>query len=1029
MVAFQAPTSYGALPCIHIDAIGPDLTRPLSLICIPNMKPLLHRFLRALLILFFAPGVHAQFTVLHSFGASNNDGETPTGSLTLSGSTLYGTTTWGVAYGVVGTIFKINTDGSGYAVVIPFDTLDLGLYPAGDLLMSGTVLFGTTCSGGSADDGTVFKVNTDGTGYSALHSFLGEPTDGSSLYGSLLLSGSTLFGMTSAGGSSGSSDYGTVFGVNVDGTGYFVLHNLAGALDGQDPVGSLVASGSTLYGMTEGAGGGYYGTIFKINTDGTGYSVLHNFEPSADSPDGSWPKGSLLLIGSTLYGMTSGGGLLPDGSPGCGIIFKINTDGTGYTILYTFTGGTDGNLPAGSLIASGSTLYGTTEYGGANDAGVVFQVNLDGSGFQTLHSFDGGAGGSEPCASLTLSGSTVYGTTSSGGAHDLGVVFSLVLTGQPGQVPPAITTQPTSQTAVDGSDATFTAAASGTPAPTLQWQVSTDGGNSWTDLADSDPYSGVSTGTLTITGAMTAMNGWQYHCVASNGVSPDATSDAAVLTVNPLVPVIEWFAPPAITYGTALSSAQLNATANVPGTFVYAPAAGTVLGAGTQTLSVTFTPTDTADYATATAAQTLTVVPADYQVFLQDLFPLVLGRQIDSGAQSAFTVAMTAGATRAQIYADLIASPEFQAWQVEPVIRLYFAAFNRIPDYAGLQNWSAALHAGSLSLTDAANGFATSAEFLQTYGALDNTGFVEQLYLNVLGREADTGGLNDWVGLLNGGASRGAVLIGFSESDEFKADSAAGVEVIRLYYLVEQQTPTPDQLQGWLGFLKGYAQTDTLYALAYPSGIDNAAYIQAVFSGFLRRDADAGALNSFGAAMTAGAVTHASLVDAIMSSDEFNQDVSPVARLYLSALLRVPDQPGLDAWVNYISAGNTLQSMADLFASSTEFTNRYGAMDNTAYVTALYQNILGRQPDTDGLNAWVGELDKGTATRSQVLIGFAQSQEAIALFAPTMRTFLHYFAFFNMAPPQTQLDYWTTYLTTLDGQMRESFLDDVGPSS
>jgi hypothetical protein len=78
-------------------------------------------------------------------------------------------------------------------------------------------------------------------------------------------------------------------------------------------------------------------------------------------------------------------------------------------------------------------------------------------------------------------------------------------------------------------------------------------------------------------------------------------------TVNPTTPTITWAAPGAVTYGTALSATQLNATASVPGTFVYTPAAGTVLNAGSQTLSVSFTPTDKADYTTATATVALTV--------------------------------------------------------------------------------------------------------------------------------------------------------------------------------------------------------------------------------------------------------------------------------------------------------------------------------------------------------------------------------------------------------------------------------------
>jgi hypothetical protein len=82
----------------------------------------------------------------------------------------------------------------------------------------------------------------------------------------------------------------------------------------------------------------------------------------------------------------------------------------------------------------------------------------------------------------------------------------------------------------------------------------------------------------------------------------------AAYTINlPATPSINWAAPAVITYGTALSSVQLNATSSVPGTFVYSPASGTVLGAGQQTLTVTFTPTDSTDYATATATVTLTV--------------------------------------------------------------------------------------------------------------------------------------------------------------------------------------------------------------------------------------------------------------------------------------------------------------------------------------------------------------------------------------------------------------------------------------
>ena len=368
-------------------------------------------------------------------------------------------------------------------------------------------------------------------------------------------------------------------------------------------------------------------------------------------------------------------------------------------------------------------------------------------------------------------------------------------------------------------------------------------------------------------------------------------------------------------------------------------------------------------------AATPITVPSANQIFLQWLFPLVLGRQIDPGGLSTFMTAMSAGNTRSQVYGDLISSPEYGAWQIEPVIRLYYAAFARMPDYAGLQNWSNALHAGALTLAGAADQFAASPEFNLSYGTLDDTQFVQQLYRNVLGREADAGGLADWVGQLNGGASRGTVLIGFSESDEFKRILAGQVEVLRLFYLIKQQMPAAAELQTDVGFMNGDGQTDTLFTQAYPSGLSDPDYVQTVFKGFLRRDADAGALSTFGAGLAAGTITHGGLVDTVLNSTEFNLFVAPVSRLYLAAFQRVPDAAGLDNWVGAVRAGSSLQAAADAFATSQEFTNRYGSLSDSDYVTQLYRNVLGREPDSSGLASWTAFLASG-ATRGQVLTGF-----------------------------------------------------------
>ena len=431
--------------------------------------------------------------------------------------------------------------------------------------------------------------------------------------------------------------------------------------------------------------------------------------------------------------------------------------------------------------------------------------------------------------------------------------------------------------------------------------------------------------------------------------------------------------------------------------------------------------------AAPSAAATLTVTPD--AVFLQKLFAAVLGRDVDPSAIATFGSILTSGTPPAAVLGDLFASGEYKQQQIEPAIRLYYAALARMPDYLGLKNWSGALRTGALTLPQAAAQFAASDEFTLKYGSLDDTRYVQQLYRNVLGREADQAGLADWVGQLTAGASRGTILVGFSESDEFKGNLAGQVEILRLYFLLLQRLPTAPEMLGWVDYLKGHGQTDTLLTQGYPAGLSDSEYVQTVFHGFLRRDADAGALGTFGAALASGAVTHGDLVDSVMASAEFNQFVAPVSRLYLAALRRVPDGPGLDNWVNYVRAGTSLQATADAFAASPEFINRYGSFNNSDYVAQLYRDVLGREADAGGLSSWTGLLNAGGTTRGQILVGFSESQEAIQLFAPTLRTFLHYSAFLNATPSQAQLAYWANYPATLTDQLRQTILDSAAITS
>jgi hypothetical protein len=107
--------------------------------------------------------------------------------------------------------------------------------------------------------------------------------------------------------------------------------------------------------------------------------------------------------------------------------------------------------------------------------------------------------------------------------------------------------------------------------------------------------------------------------------------------------------------------------------------------------------------------------------------------------------------------------------------RLYQAAFDRTPDVPGLSYWIHDLDAG-VSLHDVAAYFATSPEFISTYGQLDNQHYAAQLYTNVLHRTPDSSGLQFWVDSLNHGASRADVLIGFSESTENQANVIGAIQ-------------------------------------------------------------------------------------------------------------------------------------------------------------------------------------------------------------------------------------------------------------
>jgi uncharacterized repeat protein (TIGR03803 family) len=377
------------------------------------------------------------FTSLKGSPLTNSDGARPKASLVLSGNTLYGTTYWGGTNGS-GTVFAINTDGTHFITLHSFTTLHSGITnsdgatPYAGLVLSSNTLYGTTSIGGSFVSGTVFSINTDGTGFTNLHNFsVGNMNsqgfytndEGASPTAGLVLSTNTLYGTAWSGGTYGS---GTIFAINTDGTGFANLHSFTDGNDGANPYAGLVLSGNTLYGTTEYGGTNDSGTVFAIHTDGTGYTNLYSFTGGNDGVD---PYATLVLSGNTLYGTTYQGGDSDDGT-----VFSINTDGTGYTNLwvfsYSYNNFNGGVNPEAGLVLSGNRLYGTTYDGGISPGdGTVFAINTDGTGFTNLYDINSDDNdGENPAASLILSGNTLYGTTEfAGPTTSFGTVFALSL--------------------------------------------------------------------------------------------------------------------------------------------------------------------------------------------------------------------------------------------------------------------------------------------------------------------------------------------------------------------------------------------------------------------------------------------------------------------------------------------------------------------------------------------------------------------------------------------------------------------------
>ena len=424
--------------------------------------------------------------------------------------------------------------------------------------------------------------------------------------GLIMDSSGNLYGTTDQGGANGD---GTVFEIAKGSGAITTLASFDGS-NGADPLAGLIMDSSgNLYGTTDQGGptwnpnSGVYGdgTVFELAKGSRTITTLASF----NGTNGEYPYAGVIMDSSgNLYGTTYEGGASGDGT-----VFELAKGSSTITTLASFNG-TNGEDPyAGVISDSSGNLYGTTYEGGASGDGTVFELAKGSSTITTLASFNGTNGRYPEAGLISDSSGNLYGTTFEGGDRTSdalsgnGTVFELKqgsgtittlasFNGADGQFPRAALIRDSS-----GNLYGTTFGANGAPGDTTLATVFevAEGSSTITTLASVNGTNGEHPNA----GLIMDSSGNLYGTAANGGVVY-----GTVFEVSPHTPALSWY-PHQLDggYGTALSSAQLDASATdsvtgaaVAGTFVYTPAAGTILHAGSQILSVTFTPTDTTDY-------------------------------------------------------------------------------------------------------------------------------------------------------------------------------------------------------------------------------------------------------------------------------------------------------------------------------------------------------------------------------------------------------------------------------------------------
>lgn len=359
------------------------------------------------------------YQVLHRFSNASN-GRNPQGSLQKhSNGKFYGLTNRGGQTNF-GVIFEFDTFNNVVTKKLDLNVKQNGGYPLSNLsnFSKNNDLFGTTSSGGSNYAGSIFKINIEQQQYIKLYDF-NAITDGANPQCRMIEApNKKLYGLNLNGGS---QNNGTLYEFNPKDSIFSKKIDFQGTTNGKNPHAALtVFNDSLLYGMTSLGGINDYGVIFKYNINQNTLIKVYDFD---DTFSGSNPLSQLLLASDNqLYGTTFSGGQYQ-----LGVFFKFNPSTNVFEKLIDFNGFNNGSYPQSSLVEIDNKIYGTTRFGGRNNDGILYVYDLNSSSLTVLNHFEDSIGLQPVGELLNINNQILSGTCFLGGENNAGSIFEYQL--------------------------------------------------------------------------------------------------------------------------------------------------------------------------------------------------------------------------------------------------------------------------------------------------------------------------------------------------------------------------------------------------------------------------------------------------------------------------------------------------------------------------------------------------------------------------------------------------------------------------